>query len=89
MEEAVPIVNPAVWTASSLGQPEEVRRLLRGGADIDEKGGAHESTPLLEAIRNRATNLSAGDTASSNDYTVKSGYKTGKTMTVHAYTKKT
>jgi hypothetical protein len=52
MEGPAPIVRPALWTAASLGQPEEVLRLLRGGADIEEKGGRYESTPLLEALGN-------------------------------------
>jgi ankyrin repeat protein len=51
MEGAAPIVCPALWTAASLGQPEEVLRLLMGGADIQEKGGPIESTPLHEAAR--------------------------------------
>jgi hypothetical protein len=57
MEGVVPIVRPALWTAASLGQPEEVRRLLRGGADIEDKGGIRESTPLREAFWNRHTEV--------------------------------
>jgi len=51
MEGAVPILPPELWTAASLGQPEEVQRLLGGGAAIQEKGGKRESSPLHEAVR--------------------------------------
>ncbi|KAJ1470391.1 hypothetical protein T484DRAFT_1565757, partial [Baffinella frigidus] len=39
----------ALWTASSLGKTEQVRQLLAGGPDIEERCGARESTPLYEA----------------------------------------
>jgi Ankyrin repeats (3 copies) len=48
---------PALWTAASLGQPEEVLRLLAGGADIQEKGGRRESSALHEAIRGSHTQV--------------------------------
>jgi hypothetical protein len=44
-------IEPALWTAASQGQLEEVRHLLMGGAYIEEKGGLMTSTPLHEAAR--------------------------------------
>jgi|Transcript_21792 ankyrin repeat protein len=49
MEGAVPILLLSLWTAASLGQVEKARQLLAEGADVDEKGGPKESTPLHEA----------------------------------------
>ena len=41
--------NPALWTAAWNGRAGEVRQLLAAGADIEERGGKTESTPLLAA----------------------------------------
>ena len=42
----------SLWTAASLGRPEETERLLRGGAGayMEKTGGRYESTPLLAAL---------------------------------------
>jgi hypothetical protein len=48
MAAATPLY-PALWTASSLGQTEEVRRLLANDADIEERGGPTECSPLAVA----------------------------------------
>jgi len=51
-EEEEPVQPPALWTASSQGRTEEVRRLLVEGAeDIDGEGGPMKNTPLCEAAR--------------------------------------
>jgi len=39
----------ALWTASSCGKTEKVRQLLAQDPDLEETGGARESTPLYEA----------------------------------------
>ena len=49
MAAATPLY-PALWTASSLGQTEEVRRLLANDADIEERGGPTECSPLAVAV---------------------------------------
>ena len=41
--------KPALWIAASRGESEEVLRLLLLDADIEEKGGIDESTPLVQA----------------------------------------
>jgi ankyrin repeat protein len=59
MDGAVPMVNPALWTAASIGQLKEVQRMLEDGADIHEKGATKfwenvnkwNSSPLCEAAR--------------------------------------
>ncbi|KAJ1482796.1 ankyrin repeat-containing domain protein, partial [Baffinella frigidus] len=51
MEEAAPVLRPALWRASLNGHTEEVRRLLAEGADIEGKGGEDECTPLLAAAQ--------------------------------------
>ena len=40
----------SLWTAASLGRPEEVELLLRGGAHLEKTEGRYESTPLLAAL---------------------------------------
>ena len=52
MAEGSPVRYPALWTASAHGRTERVLQLLVGGMqlhDIEERGGARESTPLSEA----------------------------------------
>ena len=41
--------SPALCTAASLGQTEEVKQLLAIGADIEDKAGEQEATPLHHA----------------------------------------
>ena len=41
--------TPYLWMATKLGQPNWVRTLLEDGADIEEKGGKDDTTPLHEA----------------------------------------
>jgi len=48
--EGVAHHEPALWAAASRGNPREVLRLLRDGADIEEKGGIDECSPLHEAV---------------------------------------
>ena len=36
----------ALWAAATLGQLEEMRVLLAGGADTEERGGPEPGTPL-------------------------------------------
>jgi hypothetical protein len=50
VEEATAMPPLALWTAASLGEVEEVRRLLAEGADIQEKGGRMRSSPLHAAV---------------------------------------
>ena len=51
-EAAGDLLDPPLWTASSLGITEEVRWLLATGADIEAHGGREggETSPLEEAI---------------------------------------
>ena len=49
MAAVTPVVLPALWTAVSLDQIEEVRQLLADGADVEERGGEGETTPLSTA----------------------------------------
>ncbi|KAJ1474697.1 ankyrin repeat-containing domain protein [Baffinella frigidus] len=46
MAAATPELDPALWTASSRGRTEDVRRLLAGGADTQERGGTRRTSPL-------------------------------------------
>ena len=43
------VVYPALWAAALNGQVEEVGQLLAAGADIEERGGLDELTPLHTA----------------------------------------
>ena len=49
MAEATPVRRSALWTASTLGQIEEVRQLLAEEVDIEESGGEQKTTPLHQA----------------------------------------
>ena len=53
----MPENEPALWTAASLGQTQEVRHLLMDGAVIEEKGGPDECSPLHEAVREGHINV--------------------------------
>ena len=41
---------PALWSASSNGETQEVLQLLKDGVDIEERGGPTLSTPLFIAV---------------------------------------
>ena len=41
---------PALWSAANHGKTEEVRRLLKEGADIEEKLGPRASSALHAAV---------------------------------------
>ncbi|KAJ1470379.1 ankyrin repeat-containing domain protein [Baffinella frigidus] len=43
---------PELSTASGLGDTKKIRRLLAGGADIEERGGILRTSPLQWAARN-------------------------------------
>ena len=43
---------PALSTQAGLGETEAIRRLLAGGADIEERGGILRTSPLQWAARN-------------------------------------
>ena len=49
MAAARPVLYPALWTASRHGRTDEVRQLLAGKVDVEEKGGASECTALHAA----------------------------------------
>ena len=51
MAEGLPLPYPPLWTATKLGQMDVVRKLLEDGADIQEKGGLDDTTPLHQAAR--------------------------------------
>jgi hypothetical protein len=57
IDGAVPILPSELWTAVSQGQVDEARQFLAEGADVDEKGGQNESTPLYEAADKPQTKL--------------------------------
>ena len=50
MAGATPVIFPALWTAAQDGRVEEVRQLLSEDADIDQRGGPCQSSPLCEAV---------------------------------------
>ena len=49
MAEETPVLRLALWTASRRGRTEEVRQLVAGEIDIEERGGPAKSTSLHEA----------------------------------------
>ena len=42
---------PDLWVAAARGNPQRVRRLLAGGADVEKKGGLSQTSPLFAAAR--------------------------------------
>jgi ankyrin repeat protein len=75
--EGVAHHEPALWTAASWGDPLEVLLLLKGGADIEEKGGVDECSPLYEAV-NRG-NINAARVLLDNNAYASTKDKTGAT----------
>jgi ankyrin repeat protein len=71
--------GPALWTAASLGRSEEVGRLLREGADIEEKGGYDNTTPLHEAV-NRGAGMDTVRILLENDADVTTKGRNGETL---------
>ena len=49
MAGAAPVLFPALWTAAQDGRAEDVRQLLAEEVDMEERGGPHQTTPLLAA----------------------------------------
>jgi len=49
MAAAAHVPFPALWTAARDGRTAEVRQLLAEEADIEERGGPHQTSPLHEA----------------------------------------
>ena len=47
--ENIPWGAPALWSAASHGQTSEVLKLLKDGADVEERGGPTFTTPLFVA----------------------------------------
>lgn len=50
MAAEVPWQTPPLWLAASRGLPNKVAQHLADGADIEERGGKRETSPLHEAV---------------------------------------
>jgi len=48
MAGAVPFY-PALWTAARDGKTEDLRQLLAGEVNVEERGGVHETSSMHEA----------------------------------------